>query len=223
MRKKTNSIKYDETKKEKAERIAEEYDYHKDYERNMVNGYFLSLLPLLLHLIISCVFGETDALVISIPLSIIIIPLAMFLILRAYTLRDQFEAAVEFLGQEEDGVDKNTVEDKVKFENTNMTKDEIIGCLENLRDHFVSFEENEIALTFAITEVKKGIQAKPIDNGTWSPKTCPSCEFCLSEDEGDGYYKDSVCLEFCPNCRQVLDWDEKWERDKIWEKLTNVS
>lgn len=93
-------------------------------------------------------------------------------------------------------------------ENTNMTKDEIIGCLENLRDHFVSFEENEIALTFAITEVKKGIQAKPIDNGTWSPKTCPSCGFYLSEDEGDGYYKDSVCLEFCPNCRQVLDWDE---------------
>ena len=88
----------------------------------------------------------------------------------------------------------------------NISYEEVIGCLENLKSD-VSFDDNRISLDIAIKEVGKCIPKKPVDNGIWSAKTCPICGECLSEHHGDGYYTDSVCLESCPKCRQLLDWD----------------
>jgi len=89
---------------------------------------------------------------------------------------------------------------------SNISYEEVIGCLENLRSD-VSFEDNRDSLDIAIKEVGKCIYKKPINNGNWSAKTCPTCGASLSEHIGDGYYIDSVCLDSCPECRQLLDWD----------------
>lgn len=70
-----------------------------------------------------------------------------------------------------------------------------------------NYEEQVEARKIAVIEMKKAIPAKPIDNGNWSPKICPTCENGLSEHHGDGYYSDCVCLESCPKCRQLLNWD----------------
>ena len=48
---------------------------------------------------------------------------------------------------------------------------------------------------------------KPIDNGRWSPKTCPTCGYELSESLGDGYYKDMMSVDVCPQCKQSIEWD----------------
>ncbi len=89
----------------------------------------------------------------------------------------------------------------------NLSYEEVIEHLKNLKDHHVSFDENRAALSVAITEVGKCIYAKPTDNGLWSPKTCPTCGEHLSEHEGDGYYRDLQSLESCPKCRQLLKWN----------------
>lgn len=62
------------------------------------------------------------------------------------------------------------------------------------------------AIDIAIIEMEKAISKKPINNGNWSPKTCPTCGEHLSEHKGDGYYSDSICLKSCPKCRQSLKW-----------------
>ncbi|MDF2950539.1 MAG: hypothetical protein K0S18_122 [Anaerocolumna sp.] len=64
------------------------------------------------------------------------------------------------------------------------------------------------AIEIAVREMKKSIAMKPINNGNWVSKTCPTCGEGLSEHHGDGYYSDNICLESCPNCRQLLDWDD---------------
>jgi hypothetical protein len=87
-----------------------------------------------------------------------------------------------------------------------MTYQEVIECLENLKSE-ISFEENRYSLDVAIKEIGKCIPMKPINNGNWSAKTCPTCGNELSIHFGDGYYKDSICLESCPECRQLLDWE----------------
>lgn len=92
-------------------------------------------------------------------------------------------------------------------EKIKLTIREAIEHLENQKACLVSFEENRVAIDMAIAEMKKAIPAKPIDNGNWSAKTCPTCGEELSEHMGDGYYQDSVCLISCPNCRQLLDWN----------------
>ena len=65
-----------------------------------------------------------------------------------------------------------------------------------------------MAIDIAAVEMGKAIPKKPINNGNWSAKTCPTCGEELSEHLGDGYYKDSICLESCPRCRQSLNWDD---------------
>ena len=87
-----------------------------------------------------------------------------------------------------------------------LSMEKAIELLESQIEYMASpfFRE---AINMAIKEMRKAIPKKPVDNGNWSPKTCPSCNHSLSVHQGDGYYTDSDCLEACPNCRQLLDWN----------------
>ena len=40
---------------------------------------------------------------------------------------------------------------------------------------------------------------------------CPTCGHELSTSLGDGYYKYPTFLERCPNCGQVIQWEENLE------------
>ena len=59
-------------------------------------------------------------------------------------------------------------------------------------------------LEFAINEVKKCIPAKPIRE-RWNPNLCPTCGENLGGHCNDGYYENPY-YEFCPSCRQILDY-----------------
>ena len=41
---------------------------------------------------------------------------------------------------------------------------------------------------------------------SYCPTTCPNCKAELSQDLGDGYYKDLINIKFC-ECGQKLDWE----------------
>ena len=45
----------------------------------------------------------------------------------------------------------------------------------------------------------------------WNPTYCPTCGHELSTSLGDGYYKHPTFLERCPNCGQVIQWEENLE------------
>lgn len=60
-------------------------------------------------------------------------------------------------------------------------------------------------LEFAISEVKKCIPQKPIRK-SWSPNRCPNCNADLGGECYDGYYQNPN-FDFCPECRQVLDYE----------------
>lgn len=50
---------------------------------------------------------------------------------------------------------------------------------------------------------------KKVKIKAWSPVRCPSCDYELSTNVGDGYYKHPIFLERCPQCGQKLDWSEE--------------
>lgn len=50
---------------------------------------------------------------------------------------------------------------------------------------------------------------KKVKIKAWSPARCPSCDYELSTNVGDGYYKHPIFLERCPQCGQKLDWSEE--------------
>ena len=60
-------------------------------------------------------------------------------------------------------------------------------------------------LEFAINELKKCIPTKPFRE-KWSPNRCPNCNADLGGECDDGYYQNPY-YEFCPECRQVLDYE----------------
>lgn len=59
-------------------------------------------------------------------------------------------------------------------------------------------------LEFAINEMKKYIPTKPIQE-KWYPNRCPNCGADLGGECNDGYYQNPF-YEFCPECRQILDY-----------------
>jgi len=61
-------------------------------------------------------------------------------------------------------------------------------------------------LEFAIREVSKCIPSKPIRE-RWSPNRCPCCGANLGGECDDGYYQNPY-YEICPECRQVLNYEE---------------
>ena len=69
----------------------------------------------------------------------------------------------------------------------------------------------EDACVVACEALEKQIPKKPIIK-PWSEARCPTCGTVLSEDLGDGYYKDYIHWEYChnPECLQRLDWGMIW-------------
>lgn len=61
----------------------------------------------------------------------------------------------------------------------------------------------------ALEALKKQVPRKVIKE-SWNASKCPTCGEVLSENMGDGYYKDYEYLERCPNveCAQRLDWGD---------------
>ncbi|GEM_PF-3128530 len=66
------------------------------------------------------------------------------------------------------------------------------------------------ANNLAIAALEKQVGKKVIKE-SWSPAKCPTCGTYLSENMGDGYYKDFEYLGRCPNdeCAQKLDWSDE--------------
>lgn len=58
---------------------------------------------------------------------------------------------------------------------------------------------------FTIHELEKCIPTKPIKEN-WCPNCCPNCGADLGGECDDGYYENPY-YEYCPQCRQVLDYD----------------
>lgn len=67
------------------------------------------------------------------------------------------------------------------------------------------WEQVRRELEFAINELKKCIPAKPV-RVSWSPNRCPNCDANLGGECSDGYFQNPY-YEFCPECRQLLDYD----------------
>lgn len=66
------------------------------------------------------------------------------------------------------------------------------------------YEPIRVELLFAISEVEKCIPQEPIRQ-PWYPNRCPACDTNLGGRCNDGYFENPY-YEFCPNCRQVLDY-----------------
>lgn len=60
-----------------------------------------------------------------------------------------------------------------------------------------------------IQRLRKKQKPKKVKIKAWSPARCPSCDYELSTNVGDGYYKHPIFLERCPQCSQKLDWSEE--------------
>ena len=60
-------------------------------------------------------------------------------------------------------------------------------------------------LEFTIHELEKCIPTKPIKE-SWCPNRCPNCGANLGGECDDGYYENPY-YEYCPQCRQILDYD----------------
>lgn len=58
---------------------------------------------------------------------------------------------------------------------------------------------------FAIHELEKCIPTKLIKEN-WCPTRCPNCGADLGGECDDGYYENPH-YEYCPQCRQILDYD----------------
>lgn len=73
--------------------------------------------------------------------------------------------------------------------------------------HTRQWEPVRQELEFAIDEMKKCIPAKPIREN-WCPNRCPNCRADLGGECDDGYYQNPY-YEFCPECRQILDYESR--------------
>jgi len=91
-----------------------------------------------------------------------------------------------------------------------MDKNEVERAIKTLkvRSGFVAdINLNAImAYKLAIEALEKQLPKKPLTE-SYMPTLCPTCEEELSENLGDGYYKISYYLTRCPECGQLLDWE----------------
>ena len=67
----------------------------------------------------------------------------------------------------------------------------------------------EIGTVEECREAVEKRKPKKVKIKAWSPARCPSCDYELSTNVGDGYYKHPIFLERCPQCGQKLDWSEE--------------
>lgn len=83
--------------------------------------------------------------------------------------------------------------------------DMAIKALEEIQQY------REIGTVEECREAVEKQRAKKIIIRDWNPTKCPTCDHELSTSLGDGYYKHPTFLERCPNCGQVIQWDENLE------------
>lgn len=70
-------------------------------------------------------------------------------------------------------------------------------------------KELELAIRMGIQALEKQTAKKVTRDSMYSPALCPKChsdEIC--KDLGDGYYSYFRDIKYCPNCGQMLDWEE---------------
>ncbi|WP_287493444.1 hypothetical protein [Sellimonas sp.] len=70
-------------------------------------------------------------------------------------------------------------------------------------------EYSKIGTVKECREAVEKQRPKKVKIKAWSPVRCPSCDYELSTNVGDGYYKHPIFLERCPQCGQKLDWSEE--------------
>lgn len=90
-----------------------------------------------------------------------------------------------------------------------MTLQEAIKTLDVMRAE-VEWEyplDYAIAIDTAIGELEYRVPKKVIIN-MWQTAKCPKCNYCLSMDMTDGFYKHMKWLKVCPDCGQAIDWGE---------------
>ncbi len=61
----------------------------------------------------------------------------------------------------------------------------------------------------AIESLEKQVPKKVVRDSAYSPALCPTChtdEIC--KNLGDGYYTYFTSIKYCPQCGQLLDWEE---------------
>ena len=66
----------------------------------------------------------------------------------------------------------------------------------------------EIGTVEECREAMEKQKPKKIIIKPYCPTKCPTCDHELSTSLGDGYYKYPTFLERCPNCGQVIQWED---------------
>lgn len=79
--------------------------------------------------------------------------------------------------------------------------------LAKIIDEWISYRK--IGTVEDCREAMEKRKPKKVKIKAWSPVRCPSCDYELSTNVGDGYYKHPIFLERCPQCGQKLDWSEE--------------
>lgn len=69
----------------------------------------------------------------------------------------------------------------------------------------------EIGTVEECREAVEKQKPKKIIIKSYCPTECPACGHELSTSLGDGYYKHPTFLERCPECGQVISWQESEE------------
>ena len=65
--------------------------------------------------------------------------------------------------------------------------------------------KESIKVIKALLSTHQCIPTKPIKE-SWCPNRCPNCGANLGGECDDGYYENPY-YEYCPQCRQILDYD----------------
>lgn len=110
-----------------------------------------------------------------------------------------------------DGVIKRMLDELLQYR--------AIGTLEEVKNHkhnlSISYKIiSDYEAIGTVEECREAVEKqkpKKIIIRNWNPTKCPTCGHELSTSLGDGYYKHPTFLERCPNCGQVIQWEENLE------------
>lgn len=87
-----------------------------------------------------------------------------------------------------------------------MTYEEVINLLREIRQDSYRIDYSQ-AIDIAMDAVERRMPKTPIIE-LYEPAYCPNCDSILSESLGDDCFRHYRGLDMCPNCGQVLNWEE---------------
>ena len=96
-------------------------------------------------------------------------------------------------------------EDNTKFL---KEKEALLMAVQSIRE---VQQYREIGTVEECREAVEKQKPKKIIIESYCSTECPTCGHELSTSLGDGYYKYPTFLERCPNCGQVIQWEENLE------------